>query len=166
MEHLRLPEGQVFVDFGCGKGRVLLAAAAYPFRRIVGIEFSPELCTICRRNISSFRQRYRSHIEIDVIQSDATKYNIGHDESVFFFFNPFECGLMKEVLHNIQSSAEISPRKIWIIVNKPHEHAPAFDAIGGLHWLGEYVYGSSVFWMWSGGAEPPKSESQESTYMR
>ena len=30
----------VFVDFGCGKGRALLVAAGFPFRRVVGIEFS------------------------------------------------------------------------------------------------------------------------------
>ena len=33
-------DGGVFVDFGCGKGRVLLLATDYPFDRIVGVEFS------------------------------------------------------------------------------------------------------------------------------
>jgi SAM-dependent methyltransferase len=32
-----------FVDLGCGKGRVLLMASDYPFQRIVGVEFMPEL---------------------------------------------------------------------------------------------------------------------------
>ncbi|MFZ0635589.1 MAG: class I SAM-dependent methyltransferase, partial [Candidatus Acidiferrales bacterium] len=37
-----------FVDFGSGKGRVLLMASEVPFKKIVGIEFSPELHAIAR----------------------------------------------------------------------------------------------------------------------
>src|SRR4051794_21977627 len=36
-------EEYVFVDYGSGKGRALLLAAEFPFRRAVGVEFSPEL---------------------------------------------------------------------------------------------------------------------------
>ena len=39
-----LPRNGLFVDLGSGKGRVLLIAAQCGFRRIVGVEFSPELC--------------------------------------------------------------------------------------------------------------------------
>ena len=31
-----------FIDVGCGKGRALLLASEFPFRRIVGVELSPE----------------------------------------------------------------------------------------------------------------------------
>ncbi len=37
------PHRYSFVDYGSGKGRVLLLAARFPFRRVVGVEFSPEL---------------------------------------------------------------------------------------------------------------------------
>ena len=33
----------VFVDFGCGKGRVVYQAAHYPLRRVIGVEIAPEL---------------------------------------------------------------------------------------------------------------------------
>src|SRR5438105_1539792 len=42
----RLPvrlETYNFIDFGCGKGRVLFMATDYPLKKIIGIEFSPEL---------------------------------------------------------------------------------------------------------------------------
>jgi predicted RNA methylase len=42
-----------FVDFGSGKGRVLLVASHYPFREVVGVEFSPELQKIAEGNIRS-----------------------------------------------------------------------------------------------------------------
>jgi predicted RNA methylase len=40
-----------FVDIGSGKGRALIIAAEYAFKRIIGVEYSPSLATICRRNL-------------------------------------------------------------------------------------------------------------------
>ena len=40
-----------FVDFGSGKGRVLLVASHYPFREVVGVEFSPELGGLVVANV-------------------------------------------------------------------------------------------------------------------
>ncbi len=45
-----------FVDFGSGKGRALLLASEYPFKKILGLEFSPELHDVAVANI----RRYRS----------------------------------------------------------------------------------------------------------
>jgi hypothetical protein len=39
----------VFIDLGSGKGRTLLMAADYPFRRIVGVELLPALHCIGKR---------------------------------------------------------------------------------------------------------------------
>src|SRR6188508_1333404 len=43
---IQVPRDGIFVDFGSGKGRALLIAADYGFKRSVGIEFSPQLCAI------------------------------------------------------------------------------------------------------------------------
>ena len=40
-----------FIDIGSGKGRALLMASDYPFRRILGIELLPELQPLRRRTI-------------------------------------------------------------------------------------------------------------------
>src|SRR5271167_2282557 len=40
-----------FIDIGSGKGRALLMAADYPFRRILGIELLPELHRVAKENI-------------------------------------------------------------------------------------------------------------------
>src|ERR1700760_2411871 len=45
-----------FVDIGSGKGRALLLATDYPFRKIVGIELSPELDRIARANVARFAE--------------------------------------------------------------------------------------------------------------
>src|SRR6185436_12939628 len=43
-----------FVDLGSGKGRGLLLAAAWPFRRVLGVEFSKDLHETALRNIACF----------------------------------------------------------------------------------------------------------------
>jgi hypothetical protein len=47
-------EGLTFIDFGSGKGRTLLMASEYPFRQIIGLEFSPELHRIAESNITRY----------------------------------------------------------------------------------------------------------------
>ena len=44
------PSEFTFVDLGCGKGRALLLAADYGFRRLIGIDFVPELVSTAKSN--------------------------------------------------------------------------------------------------------------------
>ena len=122
LSSLDLPRNSGFVDLGAGKGRVLLIAAQYGFRKIVGIEFSPRLCEYARRNIQIFKERSRLPIEIEIVQSDATAYPIQPDQDVFFMFNPFGGVVMAQVLANLRRSVEIAPRKICLIYNTPAQH--------------------------------------------
>ena len=43
-------EESAFVDFGSGKGRTLLIASHYPWRKVIGVEVSPTLCAVSRNN--------------------------------------------------------------------------------------------------------------------
>src|SRR6476646_1262783 len=43
-----------FIDLGCGKGRVLLMASDYPFQKIVGVEFMPDLVGAAQKNIAGY----------------------------------------------------------------------------------------------------------------
>src|SRR5271163_2983061 len=45
----------VFLDLGSGKGRTLLMASDYPFRRIVGVELLPALHQDAQENLSKYR---------------------------------------------------------------------------------------------------------------
>jgi SAM-dependent methyltransferase len=53
-------EDTSFVDFGCGKGRVLLVAATYPFRRVIGVEFSNDLCETAGENVERHSENSES----------------------------------------------------------------------------------------------------------
>jgi SAM-dependent methyltransferase len=45
----------VFVDYGCGKGRVLALAAERPFLRVEGVELSQDLHRVAVRNVAKAR---------------------------------------------------------------------------------------------------------------
>jgi SAM-dependent methyltransferase len=116
---LDLPKDGVFVDLGSGKGRVLLIAAQCGFEKIVGVEFSAELCDIARENVKVFRRKTHVTSRIDVVESDVANYPIERDQRVFFMYNPFDELVMNRLLANLRGSVRQFPRKIWLIYNTP-----------------------------------------------
>jgi SAM-dependent methyltransferase len=119
MATLNPPEGGVFVDFGCGKGRILLLASEYKFKSIVGVEFAPELCGIARRNIARYQKARGIQTEIRIFEGDAVDYPFRDDETVFYMNNPFVWHVMKTVLQGIVDSVERTHRRVVIIYNNP-----------------------------------------------
>ena len=115
MNRVELPKDPVFVDYGCGKGRLLLLAASeYPMARAVGIEFSETLCETARQNVEAFGVE-RLQCPIDIHCIDAQKYEYRGDENIFYFFYPFDAPLMENVLRSIEESLESSPRQALLV---------------------------------------------------
>ena len=114
--HLR-DAGGVFVDFGCGKGRVILLATTYPFERIVGVEFSQRMCETARSNVARYNPSASDRVEI--LNEDASLYELRDDETVFFLFNPFEEAVMSKVLENIYRSLRRRNRPVLLIYSNP-----------------------------------------------
>jgi SAM-dependent methyltransferase len=119
MKTVRFPPGSALVDFGCGKGRVLMEAARCGFRRVVGVEFSPDLCRIAERNIAAFRQRSGTNAEIRIVECDAVEYTIQDDDNVFYMFHPFKEAVMEKVLGNIARSLEKEDREMLLLYHYP-----------------------------------------------
>ena len=46
----------VFIDLGSGMGRMVLEAARYPFKRVIGVELVEQLHDLARANLASTRQ--------------------------------------------------------------------------------------------------------------
>ncbi|MFA7348744.1 MAG: class I SAM-dependent methyltransferase [Desulfurivibrionaceae bacterium] len=123
LDTVPLPPDSVLVDFGCGKGRVLLLAVLRGIRKAVGIEFSPELCAIARNNIKIVEQATGSRLNVAVIEGDVTQYVIEDDQNVFFFFNPFDDVVLEAVVKNMKKSLHRKPREIAVIYYNPvHSH--------------------------------------------
>jgi SAM-dependent methyltransferase len=108
-----------FVDLGCGKGRVLLLAAEHGFRKVVGVEFSPELCRIARSNIATYRRRRDSPTSFEIQESDVTQFSMRDDEAFFFLFNPFDVVVMNAVLDRLEASLRRAPRRAALLYYNP-----------------------------------------------
>lgn len=144
LRRLDLPTDGVFVDVGCGKGRVLMVAALCGWRRVVGVEYSHELCDVARRNLASFRRRTGLDFEAEVVERDAVDFEIPPEADVFFFFNPFYSEVLEMVAWKIARSAAQYPRRVRLIYLYPECRA-ALDAGGAFREAGRHVWGDCEF---------------------
>lgn len=111
-----------FIDLGSGKGRVLLMASEYAFKKITGVEYSRELYEIARKNIENYRSPSQKCRRIESVNKDATLFAIPHDPLVFYIFNPFNAQVLKKVIKNIEQSLLQKPREIYFVYANPlHE---------------------------------------------
>jgi len=118
MRHIDAREQDVFLDYGSGLGRVLLMAAQYPFRRVLGVELSARLNERARRNVACCRGKLRCR-DIEVIQADATVFVPPPDVSVMYLYSPFGPIVLPKVLDNIHQSLEACPRELLVISKNP-----------------------------------------------
>lgn len=94
-----------FVDFGSGKGRVLIAASQYPFANVIGVEFSPELHATAVRNIESVGS-VRMCRAVRSLCIDAARFPVPAGNLVLYFFNPFDCLVFEKIIDNLKTSVK------------------------------------------------------------
>lgn len=109
----------VFIDLGSGTGRALLIASELPFKKIIGIEFSPNLHRIAEQNVLNFTSDRQKCRNIELVCSDVVEYRVPAEDTVFFLFNPFQRPIVEKVLEAIQASLQNHPREILIIYYNP-----------------------------------------------
>ncbi len=148
-----LPEQSVLVDFGCGKGRILLVASEFGFKEIRGIEFAHELCEIANKNKEVYKRRAGSGYDCRIIEEDVSNYAINPDENVFFMFNPFDETILKKVLFNIAASLRNHPRKVLIIYCNP-ENGRSIEQTGIFTKLQNFDFWSHQFTVYSNSDAP------------
>ncbi len=113
-------EDFVFIDYGSGKGRILLLASDYPFRRIVGVELSPALHEIAGRNVAIYRSRRQRCREIELKVGDAGELEPPRDAHlVCYFYYPFDEELLGRVLAKISAAVEGGKRQAWLLLINP-----------------------------------------------
>jgi len=122
-------EDFTFIDLGCGKGRALLVAAQFPFRRLLGVEIAGELCDTARAN-ATLKPDWAARISIS--QMDATKVIFPDGPLLLYFFNPFFAPVLREVLKNLERQLRNSPRPAFIL----YADNPRFtDVMGSFEFL-------------------------------
>jgi SAM-dependent methyltransferase len=117
-----------FIDFGCGKGRVILLASEFPYGKIVGLEFAPQLAATAQHNAQRYRSRSQKCHNIEVICTDVTEYKLPREPQVFYFYNPFTPDVMQRVGGAVDESLQESPRDAWAVLTGT---VPARDRMFG-----------------------------------
>src|ERR1043166_8794173 len=103
-----------FIDLGSGKGRVLLMASEYPFKRIIGVEFMPELHRAAQENIPRYASERQQCRQIESICMDARDFVFPDGPLVVYLFNPFSESTFARVLENLRQSVQQAPRPLYI----------------------------------------------------
>lgn len=120
-ESLSITSKDVLVDFGSGKGRVLLVAAQYPFKKIIGVDISERLNERAKKNIQKLKRRFRCK-NFDWITEEASSYEVPSDVSHAYLFHPFYHDCFLKVVENIKKSIQAVPRPFTLIYFNPVYH--------------------------------------------
>jgi SAM-dependent methyltransferase len=132
MKEIEVKPGEdVFLDYGCGKGRALVLASVHPFRRAIGVELSPELCDVARENIGRAGRRLRCPA-IEVVNADASRYEVPADVTMIFLWNSFVGQTLSMVVEQIRKSIEKNNRPLTLIYALPQGEK---DVMAECDWL-------------------------------
>jgi len=134
IEHLDIhPDRDVFLDYGCGKGRAVVLAALQPFKRVIGVEYSKDLCDIANKNLAIVGSKVRAG-SVEIVQCDAAEYELPAEVTNIYLWNSFNGRVMDRVHENIRKSLETSPRRMVIFSGVPEQEE---DMLARLPWLPE-----------------------------
>ncbi|MGB8064645.1 MAG: class I SAM-dependent methyltransferase [Candidatus Sulfotelmatobacter sp.] len=133
-----------FIDLGSGKGRTLLMASDYPFRRIVGVELLPALHHIAQQNLAQYKSDSQKCFTLESICADAAQFNFPAGPLLIYLFNPFPESVLRRVLANLRCALDESPRAAYLLYYNP-QHADLLAQAGYLQKIaGTHQY--SMFW--------------------
>lgn len=108
-----------FVDMGSGKGRALLIASEFPFKRIVGIELSPQLHAVAEQNVARYKPATQQCTAIDLKCMDALRYDYDDTPLVLFLFDPFGREILEQVVAKLEASLKAAPREGYVVYVYP-----------------------------------------------
>lgn len=113
--------GAHFIDLGCGKGRMLVVAAEYPFASITGIELIPALAERTRLNAAIVATKYPELCPIEVLTGDATKPALPSSGTVIvYLYNPFGSEAVSSLMDHLGAALGLSTHlKVFLVYINP-----------------------------------------------
>ena len=108
-----------FVDLGSGKGRTLMMASDYPFRRIVGVELLPALHQIAQENLSRYKSASQKCFVLEAICGNATDFPLPTEPLVLYLFNPLPESGLRRVMASLDQSLSAHPRAVYVLYHNP-----------------------------------------------
>lgn len=128
LKHVRFALGHIpaplerwsFVDIGSGKGRIVLIALGYPFRRVAGVEYAAGLHEIARRNLDRYRGARRAG-GAELVHGDAVRTKLPEGDTVVYFYNSFAGAMLEGYLDHLECSVREAPRRLLFLYSNPTE---------------------------------------------
>jgi SAM-dependent methyltransferase len=118
LRRLRPGPDDVFVDFGCGKGRVICEAAKRPFARVVGVEISPRLVEAAQANVERNRESFKCQ-DIELVTANAAEWQVPDNMTIAYLYHPFTGEVFDRVIDNVVQSVVRSPRRFRLVYVGP-----------------------------------------------
>lgn len=116
--YLKLSRSDIIIDLGCGCGRAIFFFATQSVKKIIGVEFDPNIFKILKKNKQTFHFNNRN---IELCNMDVVHYKF-IDENILFMFNPFGEKTMSQVLNNLEESLRRENRIVRIVyINPRHD---------------------------------------------
>lgn len=136
------PAAYSFIDYGSGRGRIVLAAAQLPFRRVIGVESSRNLYLDAIANVADYPRERLKCDDIVLLNKNALEFELPPGNVVAFFYNPFTGDLLDQVARQIEESCRTSDRSVYIVFANS-KRVPLFTRCGDLqpfrpsigHWI-------------------------------
>jgi hypothetical protein len=116
-----------FIDLGAGKGRPLMVAFEFPFKEVIGVELSPALVNLARKNLATFRRQHPDCAPSRMENVDAAVFPFPAGDLVIFLYNSLGKEVMTRVVANIEAALSTGPRSLFIIYYNP-VYGACFDA--------------------------------------
>ena len=127
MSYITPGPDDIFVDVGCGKGKMLYYASQLGYKTCVGIELSEMLIQRSYANLSALKLPSR----IQLLQRDASQLDAQEisKANIFYLYNPFSEKILTGFLQTVIDSQLLNPRKVLIIYCNSRYETP-FRTLG------------------------------------
>ncbi len=104
-----------FVDYGAGRGRVLLMASHFPFEKITGAEIAEEFYNECLLNIAQYPRSLMKCRDVNCEHLSALRLPVPEQETVFYLNNPFNSAMLERVIAQVARSYRQDPRRFYVM---------------------------------------------------
>lgn len=128
LRHLALKADDVFVDLGCGKGRVVCLAARTHLKDVIGIDDTALMCAAARQNLMQLKGGVAP---VTILEMPAQRFDYRRG-TVFYLFNPFGPKTTAEVIQKMKEGLDAAPREIRIVYSTPDQEG-LLERSGWLH---------------------------------
>ena len=128
-------EEWTFIDLGCGRGRAILLASDYPFKRCLGVEWAEKHVTAAQQNFVRYKNPNQRCTALECIQADATPFDYPRGDLFIWLYNPFFTKVHEAVLARLKEQ-QTAGRRVLLVYHQ-QECGDVYEKSDFLHRWGQ-----------------------------